>query len=248
MITSVRNPRIVAARRLKRSRERRATGRTTIDGPLLFEEALRNGIVVHEVFARDDDEVTATAAEAAGVEVVIVSPGVLDRLASSQHPRGPVAVIDIPARATLIAADAVVLWEINDPGNAGTIIRTAAAFGFQVVASVGSVDLWSPKVVRAGVGGHFRTNLVGGMEEIEDLDRAGLTPLALTKGGIAIGKIDLSDPGPVAFIVGNEARGLPGTIQERATAVSLPMPGGIESLNAGVAAGIAMYLRMSRRP
>ncbi len=248
MITSVRNPRIAAVNRLKRSRERRATGRTAIDGPFLLQEAVRNSVAVREVFALPDDAVTAEVARSEGLELVEVSPEVLERLASSVNPRGPVAVIDIPPPAELSTGDTIVLWEISDPGNAGTIIRTAAAFGFQVVASSGTVDLWSPKVLRAGVGGHFRTAIVTGIDHIEDLDRVGLVPLAMATGGIAIDKVDMSDPSPVAFIVGNEAHGLPRGLRDGATVLSLPMPGGTESLNAGVAASIAMFLRMTRRP
>jgi TrmH family RNA methyltransferase len=109
------------------------------------------------------------------------------------------------------------------------------------------VDLWSPKVLRAGVGGHFRARLITGFHEVEQLDRVGLVPLALAAGGIAMTKVDISDPDPIAFIVGNEAHGMPSELHDRITTVSLPMPGGTESLNAGVAASIAMYLRMSRR-
>lgn len=247
MITSFRNPRIAEVRRLRRSRERRATGRTTIDGPFLLQEALQTGTVVHEVYALPTDADTELAAGDAGIPLVEVSADVLQRLASSMNPRGPVAVIDIPADEGVLAEDAVVLWEIADPGNAGTIIRSAAAFGFQVLATQGTVDLWAPKVMQAGVGGHFRTCLTTEIDGLEALDRAGLVPIAMAANGVDIGKVDMSDKTPLAFIVGNEAHGLPPAVSGRATTVALPMPGGTESLNAGVAASIAMFLRMSRR-
>jgi TrmH family RNA methyltransferase len=247
MITSTRNSRIAEVRRLARQRERRATGRTTIDGPFLLAEAFAAGVSVREVFALPDDSDTAAASETAGVPLTEVSGDVLRKLASSVNPRGPVAVIDIPAAPEVTATDAILLWEVGDPGNAGTVIRSAAAFGFQVLAGPGTVDLWSPKVLRSGVGGHFRTSVVEGCDDIADLDRVGLVPLAMTTRGIPIGKVDLSDPVPVAFVLGNEARGLPPALSGRVTSVTLPMPGGTESLNAGVAASIAMYLRMSRR-
>ncbi len=248
MITSIRNRQVAAARRLRRSKERRATGRTTIDGPFLLQEAVRNGIAIREVFALAGDEATIELCRSAQLDVVDVSEEVLDRLASSVSPRGPVAVIDVPPDGELMAADTIVMWGISDPGNAGTIIRTAAAFGFQVLATAGTVDLWSPKVLRAGVGGHFRTRLVGGLESMEQLERVGLVPLALAADGVSLAKVDLSDPDPIALIVGNEAHGVPSGLHKRVTTVALPMPGGTESLNAGVAASIAMYLRMSRRP
>ena len=118
-------------------------------------------------------------------------------------------------------------WEISDPGNAGTIIRTAAAFGFQVLATAGSVDLWAPKVIRSAVGGHFRTPVIENVAaDLAEFDRVGLVPLATASDGVDIGKVDLSDALPVAFIVGNEAHGLPDTLTSRATTIALSMPGG----------------------
>ncbi len=247
MITSARNPRINEVRRLRRRRERRATGRTTIDGPSLLQEAVVGGISVREVFALPGDATAEAAASDAGAPLTHVSADVLQRIASSVNPRGPVAVIDIPEPAEIEERDAVMLWDVADPGNAGTIIRSAAAFGFQVLATSGSVDLWSPKVLRAGVGGHFRTGIVEAVDGLEALDRAGLVPLATAADGVDIGKVDLADGAPVAFIIGNEAHGVPSSITSRATTIALAMPGETESLNAAVAAGVLMYLRMSRR-
>jgi TrmH family RNA methyltransferase len=248
LITSFRNPRISEVRRLKRRRERRVTGRTTVDGPFLLHEAVAAGVKIIDVFALPEDIESATAADRAGVELTEVSVDVLQRLASSVNPRGPIAVIDIPKPAAVDSVDSVVLWEVSDPGNAGTIIRTAAAFGFQVLATPETVDLWSPKVLRAAVGGHFRTPVVEAVEGLDALDRAGLIPLATAADGVDIRKVDLADESPVAFIIGNEAHGVSAEIMSRAATVALPMPGGTESLNAGVAAGVLMYLRMSRRP
>jgi len=247
LITSFRNPRINEIRRLKRRRERRATGRTTIDGPFLLNEAITGGIKIRDIFALSEDLEAAAAADRADIELTEVSADVLQRLASSVNPRGPVAVIDIPPVSPIRGEDSIVLWEIADPGNAGTIIRTAAAFGFQVLATPETVDLWSPKVLRAAVGGHFRTSIVESVGGLEAIDHAGLTPLATAAEGVDIRKVDLADAAPIAFIIGNEAHGVSAEITSRAATVALPMPGGTESLNAGVAAGVLMYLRMSRR-
>ncbi len=226
-----------------------ATGLTTIDGPNLLHEAIAAGIEVQEIFALPGDDEAGLAAENAGTGVTEVSVDVLNRLAASVSPRGPVAVIRIPKKPDVKPIDSIVLWEIADPGNAGTAVRTAAAFGFQVLATEGSVDMWAPKVIRSAVGGHFRTPVIEGIPaELGNIDKAGLVPLATAADGVEIGKVDLSDPAPVAFIIGNEAHGLPGSLTSRATTVALSMPGGPESLNAGVSAGIFMYLRMSRRP
>ncbi len=248
MITSTRNPRINEVRRLRRRRERRAQGRTTIDGPFLLREAIAGAVTVDEIFALPGDADAEGMAAEAGVPFTAVSAEVLQRIASSVNPRGPVAVIQIPKSAEIDVADAVMLWDVADPGNAGTIIRTAAAFGFQVLATPETVDLWSPKVLRSAVGGHFRTGVVEGVAGLEALDRAGLVPLATAADGVDVGKVDLADPTPLAFIIGNEAHGVPSPITSRATTIALDMPGGTESLNAAVTAGVLMYLRMSRRP
>ncbi|MCP3996169.1 MAG: RNA methyltransferase [bacterium] len=248
MITSRQNPRVSAVRKLRRRRERKATGLTTVESPNLVHEAIAGGVRVHEIFALPGDDEAGLAAENAGIGVTEISMDVLERMASSVTPRGPIAVIEIPPPPAIEARDTIVLWEMADPGNAGTVIRTAAAFGFQVLATAGSVDLWAPKVIRSAVGGHFRTPVVERVKpELKVLEEAGLLPLATAADGVDIAKVDLSDDTPMAFIIGNEAHGLPAALTSRATTLSLSMPGGTESLNAAVSAGIFMYLRMSGR-
>ncbi len=250
MITSLRNPQIVAARRLQRRRERRATGRTAIEGPFLLEEALGGGVTVHEIFALRDDETAARLSDQAGLPVTAVSADVLSGVATSVNPRGPISIISIPEPTEIEPVDSLVLWDIADPGNAGTMVRTAAAFGFQVLATADTVDLWSPKVLRSGVGGHFRTNVIEGLAaSLEEVVAAGLAPIVAAADGVDVNAASLSDKGPAALIVGNEAHGVPGEISKASGVlnVALPMPGGSESLNAAVSAGILMYLRVAQR-
>jgi TrmH family RNA methyltransferase len=248
VISSPRNPRINEVRRLRRRRERRATGLTTVDGPFLLQESVAAGISVVEVFGLAGDADAEAGAAEAGAPFTSVTPEVLQRIASSMNPRGPVAVIEMPEPVAIQGRDSVLLWDVSDPGNVGTIIRTAAAFEFQVLATSTSVDLWSPKVLRAAVGGHFRVGVIQGVDSLEDLDRSSIVPIATAADGVEVGKVDMADEGPVAFIIGNEASGVPERITSRATTIALPMPGGTESLNAAVTAGVLMYLRMSRRP
>lgn len=251
MITSLRNPRIAEVRRLQRRRERRATGRTAIEGPFLLREALAAGVVINDVYAGPGDMVVAELAATAGLEVTEVSDDVLVGMASSVSPRGPVTVITIPGGADEVACvDSLVLWDIADPGNAGTMIRTAAAFGFHVLATKGTVDLWSPKVMRAAVGGHFRTTLIEDLAaDVAPLAAAGLVALVATADGEPADAVGLGGDSPIALLVGNEAHGVPGAIAAagEVQTISLPMPGGSESLNAAVSAGILMYLRMAAR-
>jgi len=251
IITSQRNPRVSALRRLHRARIRRERGQTLLEGPGVIAEALTQSVVVLELYATEDDQISPDLAARAGIEVTLVSDQVLRVIADSLNPRGPVGVIQVPAPAPLRAVDTVVLWEISDPGNAGTIIRTAAAFDFHVAATAGCVDIWAPKVIRAAAGGHFRTALTTALEpETSRIAGAGLTPIVATATGGDSGIHELEgNPEPVALIIGNEAHGVPESVlaDPAIRTATLPMPGGTESLNAAVAAGILLYLRRAGR-
>lgn len=248
MITSLRNSRIAEVRRLRRARERRATGLTTIEGPFLLEEAIAGGVRIHDVFASPDDAVAAELGSRAGIETTQVAPDVLKSMASSVSPRGPIAVISVPTAPQPLCIDTIVLWKLGDPGNAGTIIRTAAALGFQVIATEGTVDLWAPKVLRAAVGGHFRAAPVERFAaDPQELMELGLRPILAVADAELQAEDAVKGNEPIAIIVGNEAHGVPGGLAAAAgvESVSLAMPGGTESLNAAVAASILMYLRIS---
>ena len=223
---------------------------TLIEGPFLLEEAAAAGGEVHEVFALGSDSATSRQCETAGWDLSAVTPEVMDELAASMNPRGPVAVISVPPPPPLETTDSVVLWDIADPGNAGTIIRTAGAFGFQVIATANTVDLWSPKVIRSAVGGHFRSPPIEGVApDPRVLIAAGLEPIAAAAGEAESVAAAMRSTSSVALLIGNEAHGIPESVVDSpgVGAFSIPMPGGAESLNAAVAAGIAMYLRMDAR-
>ena len=251
MITSLRNPRVAAARKLRRSRVRKETGRTIIEGPLVLGEALRADALVHEVFCRADDSPTREICADRGIEVALVAPHVIDGLAETAQPRGPVAVVDIKASGAVQTVDSIVLWRVGDPGNAGTIIRTAVAFEFQVIATVDSVDLWSPKVLRAAAGAHFRAKLIEAVPaDPDELVSADLRLVVTAADGPASLREAVAGDEPVAFSVGNEAHGVPASLRQHpaTTTAAIPMPGGTDSLNAAVAAAVVMYERMQARP
>ena len=232
-ITSPQNERIKAVRRLQRAKERRETGKTLLEGPHLLDAALRAGATPEVVFVAEDDTPPGI-----DTEVVAVSDAVLEAIAPTETPRGPIAVIDVPDPAPLEAKPTVVLWEVSTPGNAGTLIRSAAAFGWNVGRHRG-VDLWSPKVLRAGAGAHFVVAIseVGGIQSLRD---AGLSPMAtVSTGGAAPESVEPA--GPLALLVGNETSGLPAEVVDAADhALTIPMFG-LDSLNAAVAGSIAMY-------
>lgn len=238
MIESTRNPRVVAAVRLKKAKARRDTGLLLLEGPNLLEAALDGNVQTDAVFALAEDDLTDRAGRA-GADVAVVSAAVMKRLADTENPRGPVTVAVAPAQQDVAAADTVVLVAISDPGNAGTLMRSAAAFGFQVVATPECVDLWSPKVLRSAAGAHFSTRVVTRTNPSE-VSKAGVTLVALLPRDD--GRPD-PDPaaGPVGLLVGNEAHGLPKRlIQDASASLTIPTTN-VESLNAAVAGSIAMF-------
>lgn len=243
VITSTRNDRVQSAVRLHRRRDRRIQDATIIEGPNVLALAIDAGVVVRDAFYLADDQASPQLLDGRGV---FVSEEVLARVSDTEHPRGPVVVIERPA-PELTGRDTLVMVGVKEPGNAGTIVRTAAAFAFDVLATPDTVDVWSPKVLRAGAGAHFITPVVTtGSSWMEDLGRMGIAAAALVvDGGTPLEALDNS---PIALLVGEETAGLSPAIVENAThRVTFLMPGGTESLNAAVAAAIAMYERAKHR-
>ncbi len=237
-IESTANDRVKAVRRLHRGRERQRTGKTLVEGPALIEAALAGGIVPEDVFAVEPGPLVERC-EAAGSRVFEVSAGVLKVLATTVEPQDPVAVIPVPPDRDLEVRQTLVAVEVGDPGNLGTLIRTAAALGWQA-ARIGGADPWSPKVLRASAGAQLTAPAIAstGLEELVEM---GFAPIAtIASGGGAPEAIAAREP--IALLVGSEAHGLPRDMVERCrAAVTIPMTEGFESLNAAVAGAIAMY-------
>ena len=143
--------------------------------------------------------------------------------------------------APLTSEPTVVLDRLQDAGNVGTILRSAAAFGFtQVVALTGTAALWSPKVVRAGMGAHFALNLV---EQAELATLAALTAPLLATSSHATQSIDeLTLPWPCTWVFGHEGQGVSDALMTRCSQqLAIPQPGGEESLNVAAAAAVCLY-------
>ena len=238
---SHRNRRVAEAARLHRAEERRSRRLTLLEGPHLVDEAVKAGAPLVEVFALPDDTEAARWARSAGVELVVVGDEALRRMSSTQTPQSPVAVIQIPQRPLDPGRSLLVAWQIADPGNLGTMIRTAAAFGLDIGVMAGAVDPWSPKVLRAASGGHFQTG-VGSIADLEAIQAIKVATV-LTSG---------SSPrtlpaGRLAVLIGSEAHGLPAEVVDTADfRVTIPMAGPTESLNAAAAAAILAYEVSSR--
>ena len=242
-VRSTRNQHVVRAGRLRRARGRREAGATILEGPHILTEAVAAGASLTDVFGRVDDEEARALAEQVGARWIPVVDDVLRKIADTDNPRGPVAIVRIP-EPDVIEGDRIWL-DTSDPGNAGTLIRAAAAFGFGVLLAPQAVDPWSPKVIRAAAGGHFRTAIgIGTPGE-------SFTIATVVEGGTPLDEVrtHLPPERPVCLLVGNEAHGLSSAaIAEADLTVSIPMVGEIESLNAAVAGSICMYELMLARP
>ena len=204
-----------------------------------MEEALESRLVPETVFVLDRSDGSRAADR--GAAVLTVTERVMAKLATTRHPRGPVAVVPMPAMPTRPTGSALVLWGVGDPGNLGTSIRSSVAFGVAVIVGPGCADLWNPKVLRAAAGAHFRGTVVAAPDLTVDRLRAwGLATIAaVPTGGRSVESVLGGD---VAFLVGAEGPGLGGEVIDAADAsVTIPMPGGSQSLNAGVTASLLAY-------
>lgn len=213
-----------------------------MEGPRAVAEALAAG-VVEELYLDED-----TAAPTTAVPVQRVTAGVLAHLADATTPQGIVAVARTPATtlAEIGAGVVVVLDQVADPGNAGTILRTADALGAAgVVLTRGSVDVYAPKTVRAAVGSTYHLPVVTGVNPAEVADLARTTGRRLVgldahaaQGLSALG----SAGGAVVLVLGNEAHGLdPATSALLDAHVAIPLHPRAESLNVAAAAAIAIH-------
>lgn len=253
-----RTPRVVAARRLQRRRERDLTRRFLAEGPQAIREALRCPGVVRELFgtasALDRHADLAAVAAREGVAVSVVTDDGLAALAETVVPQGLVAVcnhLDVRLDAVLDRSPRLVavLVEVRDPGNAGTVLRTADAAGADAVVFVGNaVDPYNGKCVRASAGSLFHLDVVRASDPeavVAALRAAGLAVLAATGHG-ETDLDDLIDSGglarPTAWLFGSEAHGLPAALGASADArVRVPLHGRAESLNLAAAAAVCLY-------
>lgn len=242
------NARIDAVRELKTARGRQASNRFAAEGPTLLEEAARSGLRPAEIYATSAGllRFDAGSHERDGAAVYIVPERTFARLSDLEAPTGILAVYALPSRslADVLAGPGTILLlaGVSDPGNAGTLIRSAEAFGAAgVLFGRGGADPYAPKVVRASMGSIFRLpvaqttadEILAGAEasgrpivaadsDGEDLRTAGLPPRAI-------------------LAIGNERRGVRDWLPRWDRAVRIPTVGITESLNAAVAGSIVLF-------
>ncbi len=255
----VKHPLVGQLRRLsRRRRERLDQGQFLVEGPTLVGVALDAGatveLVVHDGAAADDQHVVdlAERAAAAGARVVVLAPGAMARISDAVTPQSLAAVVRRPKTgieslltgAAKLDRPLVVLAEVADPGNAGTLMRSAEASGCAGVISCGGVDPFGPKTVRASAGAVFLLPIVEQPSlrlTLAALGDAGVRRMGLVAhGGQPLGEADVT--GPVAFVLGSESHGLPDGLDRALDQVlTIATEGRGESLNVAMAGTLAVF-------
>lgn len=239
--------------RLRDRKGRRREGAVLVEGLRSIRQALDAGadlrfaVVSPSLRRTDEGREVERRLRASGTGVEEVDDAILSSLSDTEAPQGALLVCEEPpaAPADLLRTEArlLVLDAVQDPGNLGTLVRAARAFGLDgVVALDGSVDPWNPKAVRASAGTSFAMPVIrAGWSEVEPALPDEMRLLAAGAGGRDVEEV--SGDRPWALVVGNEGAGIRREILDSAAdRVGVPMPGGAESLNVAVAAAILLYV------
>jgi TrmH family RNA methyltransferase len=251
-ITSRDNPLLKELRKLSSEPTAyRKTGRVWLEGDHLCSAALTRGIkptiaVFSESFMPLADVFTASEAIKNIVKIVVISDKLWQDISGLESPAKMGFVVDLPSSVQITPNVAtVILDRVQDAGNVGSILRSAAAFGFkQVIAFTGTAALWSPKVLRAGMGAHFGLQLI---ESAGLADLSALTvPLVVTSShqGDFLQNLMKNKqlPQPCAWVMGHEGQGVrPELLRQAKVSVRIGQPGGEESLNVAAAAAICLH-------
>lgn len=240
-ISSRKNPLLQQVKRLLSSRaERRRTGLFAADGTKLLEEAVKYWPGLQTVILSDGVEVEVPE----GVRVVRVPEDVMASISPMEAPQGALFLGKLPERTEFVPKKGMLILDgVQDPGNIGTILRTADAMDVPVVLQEGCADPWSWKVIRSTMGAAFRTPVVqASWEEVLTKCREVNIPIgvtALSDRAVDIRSTDLSE---MALVIGSEGRGVRKEVLESADReLIIPMNPHCESLNAAIAAAIVMW-------
>jgi RNA methyltransferase, TrmH family len=253
IVQSKQNSRVKELRRALANPSREKGSLAGIEGPNLLFEAIRAGLRIPCVFAAEGSEALLDElALSTDTEVLILAQDVLSSALTTETPQPIAALVEPPdwtwehllGGRIKTAPLVLVLAELQDPGNLGTIVRSAEAFGAHGVLSLpGTVSPWNPKAVRASAGSIFRVPVLAGKrkESIERFRESGLKMyVATAHAAQPLDFVNLA--GPVALLIGNEGNGVPADLAAQADgAITIPCPGPVESLNAAVAASVLLY-------
>lgn len=246
-ITSLQNPQIKALRALKDKKAREEAGCFMAEGYKMTCEAAENArikCVLFESAALEKWSALLQSLESQGAQLYCVSEAVLKAVCEAKTPQGIAACVEFPKKRALGGRLIVALDGVQDPGNVGTIIRTADAAGFEgVLLAPGCADVYSAKVLRATMGSIFRMAIEQTTDfpaALADLRQQGYEVISSELSGSPFYGRKKSEK--AVLIIGNESAGVSDAASAQATQrLRLPMRGGAESLNAAVAAGIMMY-------
>jgi RNA methyltransferase, TrmH family len=252
-VTGAHADRVGRVRDLQTAKGRKEHGRFAFEGPTLLEEALRSGVAVEELYVTETvlaSNARVRELDELGTPVFIVDDRTLRKISDLETPTGLVAVAPQPLAdplAILRGRLSLALADLNDPGNVGTLLRSAEAFGASgVILGRLGVDPYHPKVVRGAMGAIFRLPLA--VATAEEFGRAvaavGARPIGLATSGPDLASVQLGTT--TVLVVGHERRGL-GSWEPSGMALgSIPMQGASESLNAAIAGSIGLYV-LARR-
>lgn len=238
------------------SQARRKAGRTVLDGVHLCDAYLQHAgaplICVVSETAHENAEVASVLlkCDAARVQCVVFPDALYAALSQVEHGIGLLFVIDTPHqnKAEMLHQSAVLLDNLQDPGNLGSILRSAAAAGIaDVYCSAGTASPWSPKVLRAGMGAHFLLRIFEGVDLIELVADAQISVIA-TSSHADHRLYDLDLTGPVAWLFGHEGQGVSAELLAQAThQIAIPHLGAIESLNVAASAAICFFEQVRQK-
>jgi len=242
------------AKLAKSAKYRRESRQTVLEGAHLLDALLQTGARPQQVYVAadrlDDGEIQGLLARLAQEDVTAVGGGLLAKASTLSDGGGLLALADIPAAAAAPQnGDCVVLERIQDPGNIGTILRSAAAAGVKnVVLGRDCADVWSPKVLRAAMGAHFLLGLYPDTDLAQwlPLYREPLRVTALDESAQSLYALDLRRP--CGWLFGNEGSGVSDEARRAAAdSVVIPMAGATESLNVAMAATVCLFEQMRQR-
>lgn len=244
-ITSRDNPLLVRLRKMAQTPAGyRRQGQVWVEGDHLCRAALARGVSVPVAVATEAATADPSLAGllAAAAEVVIVPAALFAGFSGLESPAALGFLLDLPPpQPPLAGVPTVVLDGVQDAGNVGSVLRSASALGVvQVLALLGTAALWSPKVLRAGMGAHFNLRLAEGLTA-QALDALAV-PMIATSSHAADVLPHAALPSPCAWVFGHEGQGVSAALMQRcALTVCIPQPGGEESLNVAAAAAICLY-------
>jgi TrmH family RNA methyltransferase len=244
-IASRDNPLFKSLRAL--SDDPRRDGRALLDGIHLVTTCFARGVAVKQLLASESGQQSAEIAAllhgAEGIDTVILRDALFREISGVRTPTGIAAVIEIPPEPTgWWAGDAVVLDAVQDAGNVGAILRSAAAAGVRdVILGTGCAGAWTPRVLRAGQGAHFSLAIREQVDLAAVMTACPATSIAtVARDGASLYQLDLT--GPIVWLVGNEGAGLaPGLVAAAKVRATIPLANGTESLNVAAAMAVCLF-------